>query len=45
VRFDATHAVPGARCGPDLVELQQAGVDELAQVGLVAEGRHATTGL
>jgi len=37
--------IPRSRCCPHLVVLQQVGVDEHAQVGLVADGRHAAIGL
>jgi hypothetical protein len=43
--FDAEHVVPGSGRGPHLVVLQQVGVDEDAQVGLVTERGHAAVGL
>jgi hypothetical protein len=45
VGIDADHVVPGACGGPHLVVLQQVGVDEDAQMGLVAERKHAADGL
>jgi hypothetical protein len=38
------HVAPSLTHGGDLVELQQVGVDEDAQVRRVIEGRHATDG-
>jgi len=45
VGLDAEDVVPRAGGGPHLVVLQQVGVDEDAQVGLVTEGRHTFIGL
>jgi hypothetical protein len=45
VGFDAEHVVPRARRSPHLVVLQQVGIDEHAQVGLMTEGRYAPVGL
>jgi hypothetical protein len=44
VGIDADHVVPGACGGPHLVVLQQVGIDEDAQMGLVTEGGHTTDG-
>jgi hypothetical protein len=41
VGLDAEHVVPRTGGGPHLVVLQQIGVDEHAQVGLVTKGRYA----
>jgi hypothetical protein len=41
VRLDSEHIMPGAGCGPDLVELQQVRVDEHPQLRAVTEWWHA----
>jgi hypothetical protein len=43
-RLDAEHGVPGASSSPDLDALQQIGIDELALVRGVTDGRNHADG-